>query len=119
MNMAKRPERSRNGLGRQGGASHLAIKVVAALVFSGLCLCNEPALAAAPQIQIPTEEQLQPSSDGPDFIGGLARTNFLLGSMGGLRPLLSRYGMSFALQETSEVWAMSPEVFAGGSNMTG
>ena len=103
MNMAKRPERSRNGLGRQGGASHLAIKVVAALVFSGLCLCNEPALAAAPQIQIPTEEQLQPSSDGPDFIGGLARTNFLLGSMGGLRPLLSRYGMSFALQETSEV----------------
>ena len=70
--------------------------------------CAGLALAAAPQIQIPTEEQLQPgqylpSSEGPDFIAGLARTNYLLGNMAGLRPLLSQFGMSFALQETSEV----------------
>ncbi len=60
------------------------------------------ALAAAPHIQIPTEEQLQPgaylpSAEGPDFIAGLARTNYLLGNMAGLRPLLSQFGMSFAL----------------------
>jgi porin len=67
-----------------------------------------PALSAPPQIQVPTEEQLQPGEtpstvEGPDFISGLARTNFLLGNMGGLRPFLSQYGISLALQETSEV----------------
>lgn len=73
-----------------------------------LGLGTGPVLAAGPQIQVPTDEQLQPGQtpqtlEGPDFIGGLARTNFLLGGMGGLRPLLSQYGMSFALQETSEI----------------
>ncbi len=54
---------------------------------------------------MPTEEQLQPGTPpgGADFISSLQRTNFLLGDMAGLRTLLSRYGMSFALQETSEV----------------
>jgi porin len=76
--------------------------------FAALWVCGDVARAAPPQIQIPTEEQLQPGEapstvEGPDFISGLARTNFLLGNMGGLRPFLSQYGMSFALQETSEV----------------
>lgn len=65
-------------------------------------------MAAPPQVQVPTEEQLQPgdyqsTTAGPDLLGGLARTNFLLGNMGGVRPLLAQYGMSLALQETSEV----------------
>jgi porin len=33
----------------------------------------------------------------------LGRTNYLLGDMGGLRTLLNKYGISLALQETSEV----------------
>ncbi len=67
------------------------------------------ALAAPPPIQLPTEEQLQPAEEvapggGPfGFLSAISRTNFLLGNMWGLRPLLSQYGMSFALQETSEV----------------
>ena len=54
------------------------------------------------------EEQLQegdaytPSGVG-GFLSGLARTNFLLGNMGGVRPFLAQYGISLALQETSEV----------------
>lgn len=76
--------------------------------LAALCLWANAALAAPPQIQVPTEEQLQPGETpstvtGPDFLGGLARTNFLLGNMGGLRPFLAQYGISFALQETSEV----------------
>jgi porin len=71
-------------------------------------ISSGPAMAAPPQIQVPTEEQLQPGEtpstvEGPDFLSGLARTNFLLGNMGGLRPFLAQYGISLALQETSEV----------------
>jgi len=77
-------------------------------VLTTLGLGAGHAFAAPPQIQVPTEEQLQPGQtpqtlEGPDFISGLARTNYLLGNMGGLRPFLSQYGMSFALQETSEI----------------
>jgi porin len=72
-----------------------------------LGLASGPAWSAPPQVQIPTEEELQPSEYTPTgaagFLSGLARTNFLLGNMGGLRPFLSQYGISFALQETSEV----------------
>src|SRR5271154_5081306 len=76
--------------------------------LAALCLWVNSAIAAPPQIQIPTEEQLQPGEtpstvEGPDFLSGLARTNFLLGNMGGLRPFLAQYGISLALQETSEV----------------
>jgi porin len=72
-----------------------------------VCLCTNSAWSAPPQIQIPTEEQLQPGEYTPTgiegYLSGLARTNFLLGNMGGLRPFLSQYGISLALQETSEV----------------
>jgi len=75
--------------------------------LAAACLECHPAAAAPPQIQIPTEEQLQPGEEytpaGGNFLSGLARTNFLLGNMGGLRPFLAQYGISLALQETSEV----------------
>jgi porin len=86
-------------------AMSAALLACAAAVGSG----GDAAFAAPPQIQIPTEEQLQPgqeytpAGDGSNFLSGLARTNFLLGNMGGLRPLLSQLGMSLAIQETSEV----------------
>jgi porin len=77
-------------------------------VAAAFCLWGGAAVAAPPQVQVPTEEQLQPGEnpstvEGSDFISGLARTNFLLGNMGGVRPFLAQYGISFALQETSEV----------------
>jgi porin len=65
------------------------------------------ASAAPPTVSVPTAESLQPGAAAPaglpGFIESLARTNYLLGSMFGLRPFLSRYGISLALQETSEV----------------
>jgi len=65
--------------------------------------------AAPPAIQIPTEESLQPdqntgSASGPfGFVNNLSRSGYMLGDMWGLRTALSQYGISFALQETSEV----------------
>jgi len=83
--------------------------VLAAVALIVLACRGEPACAAPPTMQLPSEEQLQPgetpsSVEGPDFLGSLARTNFVLGDMGGLRPFLSQYGLSLALQETSEVF---------------
>jgi porin len=80
-----------------------------AIAVSVVCLWGSVAEAAPPPMQVPTEEQLEPgeqpaTAGGPlDFLSGIARTNFLLGNMWGLRPFLSRYGISVALEETSEV----------------
>src|SRR3984957_16415416 len=94
--------RSARGVRRQAVG---AVASVSALAVASLW--GNPAAAAPPQVQIPTEEQLQPGEEytpaGGNFLSGLARTNFLLGNMGGLRPFLAQYGISFALQETSEV----------------
>ena len=61
--------------------------------------------AAPPPIAAPISSEQTGATTGSlsDFIGSLERTNFLLGDMFGLRTFLSRYGISFALQETSEV----------------
>lgn len=59
------------------------------------------ARAAPPVLSIPTEEELQPTQGS--FIDNLDRTTLLLGNMGGLRSDLAQYGMSLAIQETSEV----------------
>ena len=74
------------------------------------CLWAGAAVAAPPSISIPVEpESFQPSQPGVTaagpfgFLAGISRSNYLLGDMWGLRTLLSQYGMSFALQETSEV----------------
>jgi len=67
------------------------------------------ALAAPPPISVPAPEQFEPGqpgavSTGPfGFLTGIGRSGYLFGNMWGLRPWLSQYGMSFALQETSEV----------------
>ena len=80
----------------------------AAVLILTFSLCGNPASAAPPQILIPTEEQVEQGEEAPGteplgFLSGISRSNFLLGNMSGLRPFLSQYGMSFALQETSEV----------------
>jgi porin len=86
----------------------MSVVLVAAGVLA-VCLWGNSAFAAPAPIQVPTEEDLQSggpavSSGGPfGFMTGLARSNYLLGDMWGLRPLLNQYGMSLAVQETSEM----------------
>jgi porin len=77
---------------------------LACLALSSLGI--DTAMAAPPQVQLPTAEQLQSSTaaDGStDFMQSLQRSGFLLGNMGGLRPYLSEHGMSLGVQETSEI----------------
>lgn len=73
----------------------------------GVLLSAGSAAAAPPPVSVPiAPESVQPTQPaaGPlGFLSGLARSGTLLGGMGGLRPLLSQYGMSLAVQETSEV----------------
>ncbi|HTW72404.1 MAG TPA: carbohydrate porin [Acetobacteraceae bacterium] len=71
-------------------------------------LCR-PANAGPPTIQVPTEESLQPGQQpaaaGPfGFLNTIDRSNYLLGDWWGIRPALSQYGISIAIQETSEVF---------------
>jgi porin len=57
-------------------------------------------------VQMPTDESLQqtPAGTGPfNFVNGLSRSNYMLGDMWGLRSTLSSYGITFVIQETSEV----------------
>jgi porin len=96
---------ARRGRRRRGRAPIGA--TAAAWALAGHWIC--PAFAAPPTIQVPTEEQLQPGEGtapltGPfGFLNGISRSNYMLGDMWGLRTALSKYGISFALQETSEV----------------
>ncbi len=87
-------------------------RIAGAVPALGIALCGlwaDPAIAAPPQISVPTEEQLQPGVLGAPgggltgFLTGVTRSNYLLGGMWGLRSFLSHYGISFALEETSEV----------------
>lgn len=68
------------------------------------CLWAGSAAAAPPPVQVPTEpESFQTLGGGPfGFLTGISRRSYLLGDMWGLRTRLSQYGMSLALQETSE-----------------
>lgn len=68
-----------------------------------------PAAAAPPAITAPTEEQLEPGGQAPSasgpfgFLSGISRSNYLFGDWWGLRTFLSQYGISVAVQETSEL----------------
>lgn len=75
---------------------------------SWVCLMMATAEAAPPPLLVPgAAENLQPAPQqgfNPfGFMTGISRSSNLLGDVWGLRPLLSRYGISFALSETSEV----------------
>jgi porin len=58
-----------------------------------------PPTLAANQFQSTTNETISPFG----FLTGISRSGYLLGDMWGLRPWLSRYGMSLNISETSEV----------------
>jgi porin len=79
----------------------------------GLIFCvatspwTRPAAAAPPAVSVPTAPESfgagLPAAGPLGFLSNISRTNYLLGDMWGLRTLLSQYGMSLGLQETSEV----------------
>ncbi len=64
------------------------------------------AMAAPPPLSTPISSQAQGTNGETGFSGFLSdlnRSNYLLGDLFGLRTVLSRYGVSLAIQETSEV----------------
>jgi porin len=96
---------ARHQPGRWGRTLIGATAIASALAGHG----SSPAHAAPPAISIPTDEELQPGeatgpANGPfGFLNGISRSGYMLGDMWGLRTALSKYGISFALEETSEV----------------
>jgi porin len=97
-----------NGTAHQPGKRARTLALHAAWIAA--CLSIDPAAAAPPPASVPVEpETFAPnqtsagSTDPFGFLSGLTQSNYLLGDMWGLRTLLSQYGLSFALQETSEV----------------
>jgi porin len=79
------------------------VAATAACTFGGAWL--HAALAAPPSLNVPSDEDFQADQNGSQgsFIDKLNRSSLLLGDMGGLRTELSKYGISLAIQETSEV----------------
>jgi len=90
---------------RGGGRHRVAILcAVAALTAASA----NSAHGAPPPISTPVtgeEGQAAPSAGLFGFLATINRSSALLGDLWGLRTLLSRYGMTLALQETSEVLA--------------
>jgi porin len=63
------------------------------------------AVASPPALSVPissTDDGAGPQGFG-GFLSGLKKSNYLLGNLFGVRTELSRFGMSLAVQETSEV----------------
>src|SRR5271169_5426110 len=80
--------------------------LVTASVF---CLVRASSVVATPPMPAAPQEapSTQPSKEGGEqplgFLTGVARSQYLLGDMWGLRPALSKYGISLTFLETSEV----------------
>jgi porin len=73
---------------------------------AALLAAATPSLAAPPPLSVPSSADLNNPSGTQGysgFLGDLQRTNFLLGDLFGVRTALSKYGISLAIQETSEV----------------
>jgi porin len=90
-----------------------ALALLGGIVAAGV----HSALAAPPAIQIPAEDAFASGQDGPSggpfgFLNGISRSGYMLGDMWGLRSTLAQYGISIALQETSEVLGNA----TGGAN---
>jgi len=71
-------------------------------------LITDPAFATPPVQAVPapvasTQPGQTEESAPAGFLGGLSRTGYLFGDMFGLRPLLSKYGISLTISETSEI----------------
>ena len=83
------------------------VRSASARTWLVVCLWAGQAFAAPPPVTVPVDPasfEASPGATGPfGFLDGISRSGFMLGDMWGLRTYLSQYGMSFAMQETSEV----------------
>ena len=66
-----------------------------------------PPIVSAPAAELQPDQNNQAAANAPtptpNFLTQLSRSNYLLGDMGGLRPFLSKYGLTLSIEETSEV----------------
>ena len=92
---------SEQGAPSRRGRAPVGIAGIAALVLGGA----PAAVAAPPPLAVPADPQanLSGGEGSSGILGNLGRTNFLLGDLFGIRTVLSRFGVSLAIQETSEV----------------
>jgi porin len=89
----------------------LSLNLVAFWAVS-MALLGTAAFATPPQDALwPTTEPTESYSSG-GFFSGIDRRSNLLGDMGGFRTLLSKYGMTLSLTETSEIFGN----VTGGAN---
>jgi porin len=89
--------------------SHFARNIFAIAVV-GMVLNATTSFATPPPQSVQQEPEstaaTQPAEEGtsPGFLTGIERSSNLLGDMFGLRTLLSKYGMSLSISETSEIF---------------
>lgn len=76
------------------------------LLSATACLWVGSALGAPPTVATsvdPDSQQVRTSEGVLGFVDGIERNQYMLGDMWGLRPFLSKYGISLTIQETSEL----------------
>lgn len=66
-------------------------------------LAVAPVLASPPPLSAPAGGEDNPEYGSSGILGNLDRSSFLLGNLFGLRSRLSPYGITIAVQETSEI----------------
>jgi porin len=83
--------------------------VLSVIIITSLLISSVRATPPTPVSVTATPEETpstQPTSAGKaepvGFFAGLSRSSYMLGDMGGLRPLLSKGGLSLTISETSE-----------------
>jgi porin len=89
----------------------IAASLVVISIFNLGWVRSADATPPSAAVAVPDENE-EPATTQPgngatspisDFVAGLPRSSYLLGNMGGLRTLLSKYGMTLTIEETSEV----------------
>jgi porin len=98
-----------SSLNRPARFARLAQTLPGAVIAVSLiaAFASPVAKAAGPQLVVPSADDTTNAptqGSGPfGFVDGIWRSSNLLGDLFGVRPLLSKYGMTFLAQETSEV----------------
>jgi porin len=87
------------------GVGKIALWLITAWIFSLLRAGSSHATPPppAPQESPSAEPESSEGTEPGGFLAGLSRSSYLLGDMGGFRTLLSKYGISLNIEETSEV----------------
>jgi porin len=85
------------------GRASVFVSLPGGLVF--ILFSVSPVPATPPAFAVPAEVQstTNAATTSLGFLTGISRSGYLLGDMWGLRPWLSRYGVSLSILETSEV----------------